>query len=163
MVRVLLVVDGVANEGASRVLDVRAIRAQRRGDEVRLSTSGVGSKADGAADYVRVRSDAEAAQASLQIVDPALSTVRRAVREFRPDVVVVDICEIRLSTVIFATLDPWSRSSTSRTTSDLSDRPEDLPDGTRCVDPTRSRLRAVGSVGPAHWTRTRAMRLIGRA
>ena len=104
--RVLLVNDGVANEGGIETyLTFVRSELEQRGDEVRLLTSSVGSKADGTADYVAFGATRKPAQAFLQIVNPgAVATMRRAVREFRPDVVLVNMFEMHLSPAIFAPL-----------------------------------------------------------
>ena len=58
------------------------------GHEVRLMTSSIGSRAEGKAAYVARTTDRPRAQAFLQIANPsALTTMRRALREFDPDVV----------------------------------------------------------------------------
>ena len=68
------------------------------GDEVRLVVSSVGSAGDGLADYVAYGTEQRAAQALLQIANPlAAATVRRAVREFRPDVAWVNMFALQLS------------------------------------------------------------------
>lgn len=68
------------------------------GDEVRLLVSSVGSAGDGLADYVAYGTEQRAAQTFLQIANPlAAATVRRAVREFRPDVAWVNMFALQLS------------------------------------------------------------------
>ena len=165
--RVLLVNDGVANEGGIETyLTFVRSELEQRGDEVRLLTSSVGSKADGTADYVAFGATRKPAQAFLQIVNPgAVATVRRAVREFRPDVVVVNMFEMHLSPAIFAAL-----GSVVTVLNVANYKPicpiglKMLPDGTRCVVRPGLVCMRSGCVGPAHWTRDRPRyALIGRA
>ena len=73
-----------------------ALRAA--GDDVRLLTSSAGTAGDGTADYVGYGTENRAAQTFLQIVNPfAASTVRRAVAEFRPEVIWVNNFAYHLS------------------------------------------------------------------
>ena len=165
--RVLLVNDGVVNEGGIETY-LTCVRSEleARGDEVRLLTSSVGSKGDGTADYVAFGATRKPAQAFLQIVNPgAFTTVRRAVREFRPDVVVVNMFEMHLSPAIFAAL-----GSVPTVLNVANYKPicpvglKMLSDGSRClVQPGFVCVRS-GCVGPAHWLRDRPRyALIGRA
>jgi glycosyltransferase involved in cell wall biosynthesis len=99
IMRVLLIIDwnrgrGGAEAYASWLRD--GLRAA--GDEVRLLTSSAGTAGDGAADYVAYGTEHLAAQTLLQIANPfAARTVSRAVREFRPDVVWVNMFAHHLS------------------------------------------------------------------
>jgi glycosyltransferase involved in cell wall biosynthesis len=165
--RVLLVNDGVAIEGGMEAyLDIVRIELAKRGDEVRLLTSSAGSMANGTADYVAFGATRAAAQAFLQVVNPgAAATVRRAVREFRPDVAVVNMFEMHLSPAIFASL-----RSVTTVLNVANYKPicpiglKLLPDGTRCVVPPGLVCMRSGCVGPAHWLRDRPRyALIGRA
>ena len=73
-----------------------ALRAA--GDDVRLLTSSAGTAGDGTADYIAHGTEKSAAQTFLQIVNPfAVSTVRRAVTEFRPEVIWVNMFAHHLS------------------------------------------------------------------
>jgi len=103
---VLLVTDWTANEGGIEAYVMRASHAlQAAGHEVRLLTSSVGSAARRAADYVAFGTDNPAAQTFLQIANPfAVARVRAAVRDFRPDVVQVNMFEKYLSPAIFQAL-----------------------------------------------------------
>ena len=133
---------------------------------MRLLTSSVGSKADGTADYVAFGATRKPAQAFLQIVNPgAFATVRRVVREFRPDVVVVNMFEMHLSPAIFAAL-----GSVPTVLNVANYKPicpiglKMLPDGSRCVVQPGLVCVRSGCVGPAHWLRDRPRyALIGRA
>jgi glycosyltransferase involved in cell wall biosynthesis len=104
--RVLLVTDWTANEGGIEAYVIRASHAlEAAGHDVRLLTSSVGSAARGAADYVAFGTDNPAAQTFLQIANPfAVARVRAAVRDFRPDVVQVNMFEKYLSPAIFQAL-----------------------------------------------------------
>jgi glycosyltransferase involved in cell wall biosynthesis len=105
-VRVLLITDWTANEGGIETYVTRVSQALRgAGHEVRLLTSSVGSAIRRPADYVAFGTDNPAAQALLQIANPfAMSRVRAAVRDFRPDVVQVNMFEKYLSPAIFPAL-----------------------------------------------------------
>lgn len=97
--RVLLMLDWNAGRGGA---EAHALRLREgllaAGDEVRLLVSSVGSAGDGLADYVTYGTEARAAQSFLQIANPlAAATVRRAVREFRPDVVWINMFALQLS------------------------------------------------------------------
>jgi glycosyltransferase involved in cell wall biosynthesis len=165
--RVLLVNDGVANEGGMETyLTLMRAELAGRGDEVRLLTSSAGSMANGSADYVAFGTTRAAAQAFLQIVNPgAVATVRRAVRELRPDVAVVNMFEMHLSPAIFPAL-----RSVATVLNIANYKPicpialKLLPDGTRCVVPPGLVCLRSRCVGPAHWVRDRPRyALIGRA
>jgi glycosyltransferase involved in cell wall biosynthesis len=107
-VRVLLITDWPANVGGIESYVTRVAHAlQAAGHEVRLLTSSVGSAARGAADYVAFGTDNPAAQTFLQIANPfAVACVRAAVRDFRPEVVQVNMFEKYLSPAIFRLLRP---------------------------------------------------------
>lgn len=165
--RVLLVNDGIANEGGTETyLTIVRTELAKRGDDVRLLTSSAGSMANGTADYVAFGATRVAAQAFLQIVNPgAVATVRRAVREFRPDVALVNMFEMHLSPAIFSAL-----RSVATVLNVANYKPicpiglKMLPDGTRCVVPPGLVCMRSGCVGPAHWVRDRPRyALIGRA
>src|SRR5215211_2932490 len=68
-------------------------------------TSSAGSAAGGRADYVAYGTDARSAQAGLQVVNPsAVVTLRRALREFRPDAVQLNVFLSHLSPAVLAPL-----------------------------------------------------------
>jgi len=97
--RILLVIDWNRGRGGAEAHMVRLRDGLRAaGDEVRLLTSSAGTAGDGTAEYVAYGTERVAAQAFLQIANPfAAACVRRAVREFRPDVVVVNMFAHHLS------------------------------------------------------------------
>jgi len=110
------------------------------GDEVRLITSSAGSAGDGNADYVAFGTENVAAQAFLQIVNPfAVSVVRKALREFRPDVAFVNMFAHHLSPAI---LHSFGHVPIVLSVSDY-----------KCVCPIGSKLRPDGSLctAPAGW------------
>lgn len=100
--RILQVTDWNPGRGGSEAYVEWLLGAlPRAGHEVRLLTSDAGSAADGKADFVAIASRHPAAQAFLQIVNPfAVATVRRAIREFRPDIVHVHLFAYHLSPAI---------------------------------------------------------------
>ena len=85
--RILMMLDWNPSQGGTERYAVLMRDGLRQaGDEVRLLTSGAGSAADGSAEYVAFGSSRPAAQAVLQVANPfAAATVRRAVRQFHPD------------------------------------------------------------------------------
>ena len=100
--RVLLVTDwNRGRGGAEAYIAWLKEGLESAGDEVRLLTSSVGSAGDGKAEYVASGSEAKSAQAFLQIANPfAVHTMRRAIREFRPDVTLVNMFAHHLSPAI---------------------------------------------------------------
>jgi glycosyltransferase involved in cell wall biosynthesis len=157
-VRVLLITDWTSNEGGIEAYVTRASRALREaGHEVRLLTSSAGSAARGAADYVALGTDNAAAQTFLQIANPfAVARVRSAVRDFRPDVVQVNMFEKYLSPAIFQAL-------RGVPTVALVHYPKPvcptalklLPDGSLCQVPTGLVCWRSQCVGFAEWVRDR--------
>jgi glycosyltransferase involved in cell wall biosynthesis len=99
IMRVLLIIDWNRGRGGAEAYAAwlrDGLRAA--GDEVRLLTSSAGTAGDGAADYVAYGTEQVFAQTLLQIAHPlAARKVRRAVREFRPDVVWVNMFAHHLS------------------------------------------------------------------
>ncbi len=100
--RILQVTDWNPGRGGSEAYVEWLLGALPRvGHEVRLLTSNAGSAADGKADFVAIASRHPVAQAFLQIVNPfAITTARRAIREFRPDIVHVHLFAYHLSPAI---------------------------------------------------------------
>lgn len=97
--RVLLIIDWNRGRGGAEAYAAWLRDGLRvAGDEVRLLTSSAGTAGDGAAEYVAYGTENFAAQTLLQIANPfAAITVRRAIREFRPDVVWVNMFAHHLS------------------------------------------------------------------
>lgn len=104
--RVLLVTDWNRGQGgAEAYLTWLRSGLMEAGDEVRLLTSSAGSAGDGTAEYVAYGTERMAAQAFLQIANPfAVHRVRRALREFRPNVVLVNMFAHHLSPAILHVL-----------------------------------------------------------
>ena len=154
--RVLLITDWMSGSGGaeSYVSWVRdGLRAV--GDEVRLLTSTAGSAGDGRADYLAYGTDHPAAQALLQIVNPfAVHRVAAAIREFAPEVVLVNMFEHHLSPGILPLL---RRVPTILFLTDYKCvcplGSKMLPDGRRCVEPAGLVCWRSGCLGPAHWLR----------
>jgi glycosyltransferase involved in cell wall biosynthesis len=140
-----------------------ALRA--RGDDVRLLTSTAGSAADGAADYRAFGTERRAAQAFLQLVNPsAVLTVRRAVRSFRPDVVMVNMFAHHLSPAIFSELRavPTFLSVTDyKCVCPISYKL--LPDGRLCTERAGAICWRYGCVSLPHWLRDRPRYALIRA
>ena len=104
--RVLLITDWMSGVGGAEryVVSLRdGLRAA--GDEVRLLTSTAGSAGDGTADYRAYGTERVAVQTVLQIANPfAAIAVKSAVRDFRPDVALVNMFEYHLSPAILGQL-----------------------------------------------------------
>lgn len=154
--RVLLITDWMAGSGGaeSYITWVRdGLRAA--GDDVRLLTSTAGTAADGAAEYQAYGTDVLAAQAFLQCVNPfAVAEVRRALREFRPDVALVNMFEHHLSPAIFG---PLQGVPTVLTLTDYKSicpvGTKLLPDGRICSDKAGAVCRRRSCVSLPHWLR----------
>ncbi|HLI79750.1 MAG TPA: glycosyltransferase family 4 protein, partial [Candidatus Binataceae bacterium] len=104
--RILLITDWNRGQGGAEAY-MAWLRAglAAAGDEVRLLTSSAGSAGDGSADYVAFGTNHVAGQVFLQIANPfAVATVRRALREFRPDAIVVNMFAHHLSPALFLAL-----------------------------------------------------------
>jgi glycosyltransferase involved in cell wall biosynthesis len=156
--RVLLVTDWTAEDGGIEVYVKRASHVLREaGHRVRLLTSSVAPAARACADYLAFGTDNPAAQALLQISNPfAIACLRRAVREFQPDVVQVNMFEKYLSPAIFPALRRvpvvvlvhYSKP-VCPTALKL------LPNGTICEAPAGLVCWRSGCVGLAEWLRDR--------
>lgn len=154
--RILLVTDWNRGRGGAEHY-IAALRDGLRdsGDEVRLLTSSAGTAGDGRAEYVAFGTEAVAAQAFLQIVNPfAVAAMRRAVRDFRPDVAVVNMFAHHLSP---AALLPLERVPSVLLVSDYKCvcpvGSKLLPDGTLCVDAPGRVCWKRGCVSGPHWIR----------
>ena len=156
--RVLLVTDWTPNEGGIESYVMRASAALRdAGHEVRLLTSSAGSAADGAADYVALGTDNLAAQTFLQIANPfAFVRVRSAVRDFRPDVVMVNMFEKYLSPSVFQALRDVPTVAFVHYYKPICPTAlKLLPDGSLCRVPAGLVCWRSGCVGLAEWLRDR--------
>jgi glycosyltransferase involved in cell wall biosynthesis len=157
-VRVLLVTDWTPNQGGIESYVMRASEAlQAAGHEVRLLTSTAGSAANGAAEYVALGTDNPIAQTFLQIVNPfAVARLRGAVRDFRPNVVQVNMFEKYLSPAVFQAL--WDVPTVAFVHYYKPICPtalKFLPDGSLCQVPAGLVCWRAGCVGLAEWLRDR--------
>jgi glycosyltransferase involved in cell wall biosynthesis len=164
--RVLLVTDWVRVRGG-----VEAYTAwlhaglTAAGDEVRLLTSTTGSAGDGRADFRAWGTERPAGQAFLQVVNPfAVAQVRRALREFRPDVALVNTFASQLSPAVLRPL------RTVPTVLSLHDYKAVCPTGCKLLPGgERCRVRAglvcwrEGCLGLPHWLRDQARYALIRA
>ena len=156
--RVLLVTDWTANEGGIEVYVTRVSQALRAaGCDVRLLTSSVGTASDGAADYVALGTDNPVAQTFLQIVNPfAMTRLRAALSEFRPDVVQVNMFEKYLSPGIFEVLRRVPTVVVVHYYKPVCPTAmKVLPDGTLCDAPAGAVCWRAGCVGLPEWLRDR--------
>jgi glycosyltransferase involved in cell wall biosynthesis len=155
--RVLLVTDWPAEGGGVETylgLIARGLRAA--GDEVRLMTSSVGGGAR-VADYVAFGTRHPALQSVLQIANPAAArTLRRALREFRPDVVHVSMFEMHLSPSVLAALHGVPTVVSIAYYKPICPNGLKLmPDDSRCTVPQGAICWRGGCFGMAHWLRDR--------
>jgi glycosyltransferase involved in cell wall biosynthesis len=76
------------------------------GDDARFLTSSAGSAADGTAEYVAFGTEHRLAQVFLQVSNPlATAAMRKALRDFNPDVVVVNMFAHHLSPSVVHAID----------------------------------------------------------
>jgi glycosyltransferase involved in cell wall biosynthesis len=158
-VRVLLITDWLRGVGGAERYIV-AVRDGLRGagDEVRLLTSDVGTAGDGTAEYRAHGSETFLGRAALQLANPfARMAVRRALREFQPDVAIVNMFEHQLSPAIFGALGPvptvlsvTDYKGICPVSSKL------LPDGRLCHSPPGLVCWRSGCLTAPHWARDRA-------
>ena len=164
--RALLVTDWTPNEGGIEAYVTRASHAlQAAGHEVRLLTSSAGSAGGGAADYVALGTDNPAAQTFLQIANPfAVARVRAAVRDFRPDVVQVNMFEKYLSPAIFQALRGVPTVAFVHYYKPICPTAlKFLPDGSLCRVPAGLVCWRSRCVGLAEWLRDRPRYALIRA
>jgi glycosyltransferase involved in cell wall biosynthesis len=154
--RILVVQDWLRGHGGAEAF-VTLLRDGLRtaGNEVRLMTSSAGTAGDGTADFVAFGTERRAAQALLQIVNPfAVATVRRAVREFKPDVAVVNMFAHHLSPAALAAL---GDIPTVLVVSDYKVicpvGSKLLPNGTLCQEQRGWTCYRSGCVNLLHWMR----------
>jgi glycosyltransferase involved in cell wall biosynthesis len=109
-VRILLITDWNRGQGGAEAY-ITWLRSglARAGDEVRLLTSSAGTAAEGSADYIAFGTNRLLGQAFLQMANPfAVATLRRALREFTPDVVLVNMFAHHLSPAVLLALSGWT-------------------------------------------------------
>jgi glycosyltransferase involved in cell wall biosynthesis len=163
---VLLVTDWTPNEGGIEAYVTRASHAlQAAGHEVRLLTSSAGSAGGGAADYVALGTDNPAAQTFLQVANPfAVARVHAAVRDFRPDVVQVNMFEKYLSPAIFQALRGVPTVAFVHYYKPICPTAlKFLPDGSLCRVPAGLVCWRSRCVGLAEWLRDRPRYALIRA
>jgi glycosyltransferase involved in cell wall biosynthesis len=125
------------------------------GDEVRLLTSSAGTAGDGTAEYVAYGTASKAPQTVLQIVNPlAAATVRRAVRQYRPDVVWINNFAYHLSpaaALAVGGLPKVLMVSDYKSICPLGSRLR--PDGSLCGTPAGWVCHQSGCLSLPHWLR----------
>ena len=154
--RALLITDWLAGGGGAEVY-MAGVRDGLRaaGEDVRLLTSSAGSAGDDTAEYRAYGTDRLSAKAVLQIVNPfALLTLRSALREFRPEVVFLNMFEYQLSPGILA---PLRRVPTVLMVSDYKGicpiGSKLLPSGRLCQDRAGVVCWRSGCLSLPHWLR----------
>jgi glycosyltransferase involved in cell wall biosynthesis len=132
---------------------------------VRLLTSSAGSAGGGAADYVALGTDNPAAQTFLQVANPfAVARVHAAVRDFRPDVVQVNMFEKYLSPAIFQALRGVPTVTFVHYYKPICPTAlKFLPDGSLCRVPAGLVCWRSRCVGLAEWLRDRPRYALIRA
>jgi len=154
--RVLIVTDWNRGQGGAEAY-IGWLRAGLidAGDQVRLLTSSAGSAADGTAEYVAYGTERAAAQVFLQIANPfAVRSIRRAVREFRPDVAFVNMFAHHLSPVIFHAMGDVPivlAVSDYKCVCPIGSKLR--PDDSICASPAGWVCHEAGCVNLAHWIR----------
>ncbi len=154
--RILLIIDWNRGRGGAEAHALRLRDGLKAaGDEVRLLTSSAGSAGDGSADYVAFGTENPAAQALLQIVNPfAAAAVRRAVSEFRPDVVWINMFAHHLSPAALLAIGDVPKVllvSDYKVICPIGSKL--LPDGTLCRAPAGWVCRQSGCLSLPHWLR----------
>jgi glycosyltransferase involved in cell wall biosynthesis len=156
--RVLLILDWNRGRGGAESYAL-CLREQllAAGDEVRLLTSSAGTAGDGLADYVAFGTERRVAQALLQIVNPfAVGAVRRAIREFGPDVAWVNMFAHQLSPAVIGALGDLPTVlyvSDYKCVCPIGSKL--LPDGSLCTRPCGWICYRAGCVSLPHWLRDR--------
>lgn len=154
--RVLIVTDWNRGQGGAEAY-IGWLRSGLKdaGDEVRLLTSSAGSAADGTADYVAYGTERVAAQVFLQIANPfAVRAIRRAVRDFRPDVAFVNMFAHHLSPAIFHAMGDVPivlAVSDYKCVCPIGSKL--LPDDSICTSPAGWVCHEAGCVSLPHWIR----------
>ena len=156
--RVLLVTDWNRQHGGAEAF-IAALRKGLilSGDEVRLLTSSAGSAADGEADDIAFGSENSAVQSVLQIYNPfAAACVTRTLKEFRPDVVVVNMFAHHLSpAALFPLKDVPSVLLVSDYKTVCPIGSKLLPDYSLCTHRQGTVCLRKGCTGLLHWLRDR--------
>ncbi|MBK9166295.1 MAG: glycosyltransferase family 4 protein [Bryobacterales bacterium] len=154
--RVLLITDWNRGRGGAERHAAAFLRLLREaGDDVELLTSSAGSAGDGEARFVAFGTERMAAQTFLQIANPfAFAGVRRAVREFRPDVAWVNMFAHHLSPAAVLALGDMPAVlmvSDYKCVCPLGSKL--LPDASLCTVRRGWICHRGGCLGTAHWLR----------
>jgi glycosyltransferase involved in cell wall biosynthesis len=164
--RVLLVTDWLRRSGGmERYFETIRQGLRSAGHDVRLLTSTAGTAADGTAEYQAFGSNAAAAQALLQVVNPfAVASVRAVVRELRPELALVGMVEQHLSPAVFVAL---GNVPTILSFGDYKPicpiHSKLLPSGEICKVPAGLVCWTGGCIGLAHWLRDQPRYALFRA
>jgi glycosyltransferase involved in cell wall biosynthesis len=156
--RILIVTDWNRNHGGAEAY-VGWLRdgLRKAGDEVKLLTSTAGSAANGAAEYKAFGTENKLAQAFLQVANPfAAGTVRKAIRDFRPDLIFVNMFAHHLSPAVFAVMGgvPVVLSvSDYKCVCPIGSKL--LPNGSICTSPMGWVCHQSGCLRLVHWMRDR--------
>lgn len=154
--RVLIITDWNRGQGGAEAY-VSWLRDGLRaaGDDVRLLTSSAGSAGDGNAEYVAYGTENVAVQSFLQIVNPfAVSVVRKALLEFKPQVAFINMFAHHLSPAIFHALgDVPSVLSVSDYKCICPVGSKLRPNGSLCTTPAGWVCHEAGCVSLPHWIR----------
>src|SRR4051794_30246408 len=164
--RILLATDWLRRSGGmERYFETVRTGLRAAGHEVRLLTSTAGDAAGGTADYRALGSNAPAAQAVLQVVNPfAVARVREAVHELRPDLALVGMVEQHLSAAVLPALgDVPTILSVGDYKPICPIHSKLLRDGTLCTVPAGPVCWKGGCTGLAHWLRDRPRYAVLRA
>lgn len=156
--RILMLIDWNRGQGGAEAYAATLRDGLRAaGDDVRLLTSSAGTAGDGTADYVALGTEHPAAQAFLQVANPhAVHTVRRALREFEPDVVWVNMFAHHLSPAAVLALGKAPTvlmASEYKLICPIGSKLK--PDGSICDSQAGWVCRSSGCVGLLHWLRDR--------
>ena len=164
--RVLLVTDWLRESGGmERYFETIRQGLRSAGHEVRLLTSTAGSAAGGTAEYRAFGSNAPAAQALLQVVNPfAVARVKAAARDFRPELALVGMVEQHLSPAVLAALGNVPKILSVGDYKPICPiHSKLLPSGERCEVPAGLVCWTGGCVGLAHWLRDQPRYALFRA
>lgn len=153
---VLVITDWNPLQGGAEAYAENLCEALREaGDQVRLLTADVSPRARHLADYLAPASDRLLAKSVLQIGNPfAAAAVRKAVREFRPEVALVNMFALYLSpSAIFALgqVPYMLLVSDYKCVCPLGHRL--LPDHSVCHDPVGAACLKNGCLPAPHWLR----------
>ncbi len=154
--RILLVTDWNRGQGGAEAYIARLRDGLlAAGDDVGLLTSSAGSEGDGKAEYVAFGTEQMAAQSVLQIANPfALSALKKAIHDFQPELVMLNMFMHHLSPAILSVL---SALPTVLLVSDYKVicplGAKLLPNGTLCREKMGRVCYGNGCLSALHWLR----------